>query len=1585
MAEIIVIDPIGGPSSTVRSGSTLNNAQGVCSVVFGGKENKIFGVNNNNLKASTILGGNKNFINQPSCYSVILGGQNNYTTNNHTSIGGGQQNTVSNTFSIIGGGYLNKVSSQFSSIGGGVCSCNQTNSSGSTIFGGHHNINNNINSTVIGGRFNVNGVASSASTISGGYENCNKFTLSSIGGGQGNFSSSNCGFIGGGYANNLGGCCLTRPLYPTIFGGHSNVTKNDYSVVLGGTANESTCNSSIGGGSSNLIKSFSGSTIFGGNNNEILESPFSTIFGGENNTIYIGTTNLMFSGNSIFAGNNNSIIQARNTTIIGSENTINGNSFGDSLVASKNSNLIHPRSVILGGENLSSQAEDTAHVPFLNINNLGGTDPVLNLGIDANGFVVGGVNPNSVNLIAARGKDNPVYGLVSNVGTISTSNIFNGQIMINSQSYDDWETSGYADTYDPATGIWTCPEPGIYNISYFVGLTQCSNQPYVVTGGTKNAWFIPCFNEGLGWGTNNPLTLTGYTCACPPGYELTADGQSCVQEITAAAVFVQPQPVSFSAYTNTAYGSWGVRIFKPNEWTTCGTPIQSGSSSYDYIVRCELVPSPCTANSSGAFWRNRLNNIGVWYSNNNYWPGPANNNYPGTLCLCDTINVPTTKVYYLGIGGDNRISVKVNGQLYVNNCGNVTGGTDTSAVNFKWWNIFPVTLNAGPNIIELCNTNLSLIGTLGCEIYDMTLDQLTAVTNSNQLNLVYSSKEYHIGGPREGTTFCSEWACPSGFAIDLTGDEPVCKQILYTPCVSGITSTTINTLGMLSAGITDPANTILYVGSHTTPGPFQREAYLSGGQVHVRLNPGDQLCLRVNNTTGINYSWSLSSDDYTSMTIQRVKQIPPTPSPTPTPTVTPTITSSPTPTVTPTITVTPSITATVTPTATPTMTKTPTPTPTITPTMTMTPTPTPLPPIIQFFQSCCGGDTYKIGNIPGNITINTGDVFYVVSDIFSGCVEAITGSTGSFYYSGYYISLTSYVDCTTCFAIESYVCPTPTPTPTQTVTPSPTLTPTNTPTVTKTPTNTPTPTISPEGDCLISGYSYNPVTTPSVTPTLTATPTVTPTVTQTPGASPTPTPTITPSQGSVVIQNCDVVYASNLDVYAYFVDTNTSVLLNPFISGILPNNFIADMAITSDRMWLYTPYGGQYRFLEYTITQNPFSATFIRWFSGLFGPGLVAIDNTKLIADKGYTGNITQQIFELDITSNGNLTPPHNLKITLPPNRFVAGDFLYIPNPSGNPKLIVTTMNNVNFWVSQYDYVTQNLEVDISLTQLNGDFLNEPWGVFINNNEIYLGTAGGNIYHIQKTYPYTTTYINNVGRQINGAAQQANCGTVMFEIPPTPTCVGMYSSEMNDVYFYYDSQINGKPSYTSGNISLTLNSMCSPQTSVPPMRLYWDNGASAWFAEIIETGVDCAYLIGSPNPNFPVATGSTEWVTINTSDGCPCNNFFSTVESLSFNPCVYKVYLASGSTLTEIQSVCQTSNFVINGLNYLYGYTNNPLNYPFSATMYFGTQWYLDEGMTTPLTDGWYIISNDICDINGNCYRWYFEIVNGVVTQSGVC
>lgn len=179
-----------------------------------------------------------------------------------------------------------------------------------------------------------------------------------------------------------------------------------------------------------------------------------------------------------------------------------------------------------------------------------------------------------------------------------------------------------------------------------------------------------------------------------------------------------------------------------------------------------------------------------------------------------------------------------------------------------------------------------------------------------------------------------------------------------------------------------------------------------------------------------------------------------------------------------------------TPTPTPTNTVTPTRTPTHTPTPTVTSSP--LPPIVGYFQDCCNENIkFKAGLLPYGLVL--GESYYVQTTGYTGCTTFIPEQPVSVQYSSITI-IDETLDCESCKAKMSIVCPTPTPTPTptNTVTPTHTSTPTHTPTPTRTPTNTPIGCI----DCGVSGYTYiisEPVIYPSPRPT--STPTRTPTQT----------------------------------------------------------------------------------------------------------------------------------------------------------------------------------------------------------------------------------------------------------------------------------------------------------------------------------------------------------------------------------------------------------------------------------------------------------------------------------------------------------
>lgn len=146
MAFVIIDDPVGGLSSTVRCGSS-NNARSPYSTVSGGALNTSSG------KYSTISGGYLNTTNKD--YSVIGGGLYNTTIDAFNTIGGGSRNTSQKNYSTIGGGFSNTTNGCFTTIAGGRNNKSQANYS--TIIGGCNNIANGIGSMVFGFDNTANG------------------------------------------------------------------------------------------------------------------------------------------------------------------------------------------------------------------------------------------------------------------------------------------------------------------------------------------------------------------------------------------------------------------------------------------------------------------------------------------------------------------------------------------------------------------------------------------------------------------------------------------------------------------------------------------------------------------------------------------------------------------------------------------------------------------------------------------------------------------------------------------------------------------------------------------------------------------------------------------------------------------------------------------------------------------------------------------------------------------------------------------------------------------------------------------------------------------------------------------------------------------------------------------------------------------------------------------------------------------------------------------------------------------------------------------------------------------------------------
>lgn len=276
MAEIIIIDSLGGPSSTVRCGLE-NTARGNSSTISGGNNNTASGNN------STIAGGFSNTAS--NCCSTIAGGSLNFAGAEYSFIGSGRFNTTDNSYSVVVGGENNFAGCECTFVGGGQF--NSATSIFSTVVGGNYNLSCSQFGTIVGGH--NNSVIGACSSILGGNNNTAFSNSTIIGGGTCNESYSTYGTIGGGYGNKvyLDGA--------TIAGGESNTAIQYNSSIAGGYGNTVDGSCSFAVGNSNVV---SGNTSFVLSNGSTLNANNSAILGGisiignSDNTVYVPQLNI---------------------------------------------------------------------------------------------------------------------------------------------------------------------------------------------------------------------------------------------------------------------------------------------------------------------------------------------------------------------------------------------------------------------------------------------------------------------------------------------------------------------------------------------------------------------------------------------------------------------------------------------------------------------------------------------------------------------------------------------------------------------------------------------------------------------------------------------------------------------------------------------------------------------------------------------------------------------------------------------------------------------------------------------------------------------------------------------------------------------------------------------------------------------------------------------------------------------------------------------------------------------------------------------------------------------------------------------
>ena len=260
------------------------------------------------------------------------------------------------------------------------------------------------------------------------------------------------------------------------------------------------------------------------------------------------------------------------------------------------------------------------------------------------------------------------------------------------------------------------------------------------------------------------LTPTPTPCICPEGYTMKPDHSGCYKVVTTNPT-LNTYNTPAAGDDNAAYGQWGIRIYNLNDFNGTGNSI---SGTYGFEGNTALYDGSSTTTVE-TFWSTRMNDNNVWVS--------GDPTYSGMVSFCTTITLTETKTYYIGIAGDNDVTIKINGTTIVDQADN------SPQSNFKFWHVYPYQLNAGDNIIELENWNRSSVGSFSAEIYNNTLSELSNATSTSMITRVFSTGDYLPGGSKAGQGFCSNYSCPTGYLLNTSNpNNYLCVKNEYLDC-----------------------------------------------------------------------------------------------------------------------------------------------------------------------------------------------------------------------------------------------------------------------------------------------------------------------------------------------------------------------------------------------------------------------------------------------------------------------------------------------------------------------------------------------------------------------------------------------------------------------------------------------------------------------------------------------------------------------------------------------------------------------------------------------------------------------------------
>jgi hypothetical protein len=322
---------------------------------------------------------------------------------------------------------------------------------------------------------------------------------------------------------------------------------------------------------------------------------------------------------------------------------------------------------------------------------------------------------------------------------------------------------------------------------------------------------------------------SGASCSggCPAGYDPTDDGLYC-EKLTVIPATPPTGgggvPVTVKGSVNDSYSNFGALIYQPGY-------NDHGAGTIQQWLQAPYV------------WRNLDNTI---------IDGPLNRcGVEGVTSVPDNepvgFSIPivlteTTDVF-IAIAGDNKCKIAIDGVIVVDQDPDMIASAIEAqlpvfagqgiALAFKFWHIYPFTLQAGTRFIGIEGVNYGGPFGFGAEIYKNTATELAAATLKtaytddpdifplpdnyyNNLDLLFTTRSTRTGTFDSGIT--SGYSCPVNYAMDGSTIPPTCVLVervasttriwssiqIYSLRTNSVVATIPNVAGQTYQGIEVP-------------------------------------------------------------------------------------------------------------------------------------------------------------------------------------------------------------------------------------------------------------------------------------------------------------------------------------------------------------------------------------------------------------------------------------------------------------------------------------------------------------------------------------------------------------------------------------------------------------------------------------------------------------------------------------------------------------------------------------------------------------------------------------------------------------